>query len=65
MDVGTGNGNFAISMGKILKLSPDSIYGCDLENFSEQKDWKRGQNKEIKNKFVFNLIELNKVNLKV
>ncbi len=50
LDIGTGNGNFAVTLGRKLKLDKDHIFGCDLENFSEQGDWGRDVNK---NNFTF------------
>jgi SAM-dependent methyltransferase len=57
LDIGCGTGIFAISLGKILKLDKNSIFGIDMPNFSEKGDWGREKNT---NKFVFNELKLNK-----
>ena len=57
LDIGTGSGKFAINFGKTLGLSKDHIYGVDLENFAEQKDWNRDVNNQ---EFIFKTIEENK-----
>jgi ubiquinone/menaquinone biosynthesis C-methylase UbiE len=57
LDIGTGNGSFAVTFGNELKLDKDHIFGCDFNNFSEQGDW--GRNK-LRNKFVFKELEKNK-----
>ena len=57
LDIGTGTGKFAITLGKLLNLPSNSIYGCDLSNFAEQKDW--GRDKTNK-QFIFNEIKYNK-----
>jgi ubiquinone/menaquinone biosynthesis C-methylase UbiE len=57
LDVGCGNGLFAISLGKILKLEKNDIFGVDYTNFSDQGDW--GREKYI-DKFIFNELENNK-----
>ncbi len=44
LDIGCGNGSFAITMGNLLKLGKNDIYGVDLGNFSEQGDWGREKN---------------------
>ncbi len=57
LDIGTGSGKFSINFGKTLGLSKDHIYGVDMENFAEQKDW----NRDVNNKeFIFKTIEENK-----
>ncbi len=57
LDVGCGNGKFAITMGELLKLKKDDIYGVDLDNFSEQKDWGRGK---FSDKFTFKELQFDK-----
>lgn len=57
LDVGCGNGKFAITMGELLNLKKDDIYGVDLDNFSEQKDWGRAK---FKDKFIFKELQYNK-----
>ncbi len=57
LDVGCGNGLYAISLGKLLKLEKNNIFGTDVSNFSEQGEW--GREKYI-DKFVFKELELNK-----
>ena len=54
LDIGCGNGKFCISMGKLLNLKKDDIYGVDLDDFSEQGDW--GRNKYT-NKFIFKKLQ--------
>lgn len=56
LDIGTGSGKFAINFGKTIGLSKDRIYGVDLENFAEQKDW----NRDVDNQqFIFKSIKEN------
>ncbi len=57
LDVGCGNGKFAITMGELLNLKKDDIYGVDLDNFSEQKDWGRAK---FSDKFIFKELQYNK-----
>jgi len=57
LDIGCGNGGFAISLGKLLKLEKDNIFGVDVSNFSEQGDWGR---EKVSDKFVFKELQLNK-----
>lgn len=57
LDVGCGNGKFAITMGELLNLKKDDIYGVDLDNFSEQKDWGRDK---FTNKFIFKELQFDK-----
>lgn len=57
LDIGTGNGSFAVTFGNELNLDKDHIFGCDFSNFSEQGDWER---KKLSNKFVFKELEKNK-----
>lgn len=54
LDIGCGNGKFCISMGKLLNLKKDDIYGIDLDNFSEQGDWGRSK---YTDKFTFKKIQ--------
>ncbi len=57
LDIGTGSGKFAITFGKAIGLDSQHIYGVDLENFAEQKDWDRNKQN---NQFIFKTIEENK-----
>ena len=57
LDVGCGNGKFAITMGELLNLKKDDIYGVDLDNFSEQKDWGRDK---FTDKFIFKELQFDK-----
>jgi len=41
LDIGTGNGAFAIIFGNELNLDRKNIYGSDFEYFSERGDWNR------------------------
>jgi ubiquinone/menaquinone biosynthesis C-methylase UbiE len=50
LDIGCGNGSFAISLGQLLKLTKNNIVGVDLPDFSEQGDWGRTRNMD---KFTF------------
>jgi ubiquinone/menaquinone biosynthesis C-methylase UbiE len=56
LDIGCGNGKFAITFGKVLNLEKNDIYGVDLGNFSEQGDWKRTKNI---NEFIFKELKYN------
>lgn len=54
LDIGCGNGKFCISMGKLLNLEKDDIYGVDLDDFSEQGDWGRTK---FMDKFIFKKLQ--------
>jgi len=54
LDIGCGNGKFCISMGKLLDLKKDEIYGVDLDDFSEQGNWRRSK---YTDKFTFKRIQ--------
>lgn len=57
LDIGTGNGKFAITFGNVLSLDKNNIYGVDLETFAEKDDWNR---KAMLDKFIYTNIEFNK-----
>jgi ubiquinone/menaquinone biosynthesis C-methylase UbiE len=57
LDIGTGNGKFAVTFGKSIGLDSQHIYGVDLDNFAEQKDWNRNKNNQ---KFIFQTIQEDK-----
>jgi ubiquinone/menaquinone biosynthesis C-methylase UbiE len=56
LDIGCGNGNFAISLGQLLGLDKKDIFGVDLADFSEQGDWGRHRNMD---KFTFQELKYN------
>ncbi len=56
LDVGCGNGLFAISFGQLLGLDKKDIVGVDLADFSEKGDWGRHRNID---KFTFKELTYN------
>ncbi len=57
LDIGSGNGLFAITLGKILKLEKNDIYGVDYADFSNQGNWMR---EKYIDKFIFKELEKDK-----
>jgi ubiquinone/menaquinone biosynthesis C-methylase UbiE len=43
LDLGCGRCDFAPIFGKMLGINKDNIFGADIDDFAEQKNWKRNK----------------------